>query len=201
MTLKLAYVIRHLEFEGLGNLEDILISCKFTIKYEEDIYPFLKIEIAILETRLSSDYPTLGICLGAQLITKALGSKVYRGSSKEIGWSALHPTNIGKQNFFPHFDSAKTDVLHWHGNAFDLPQGTVLQASTAIYKNQAFTYKSNTLSIKFHSEIIGQNIERLLIDRALETSLTKDVTIQQWRVETRRNSGKLLTQASRLWEK
>src|SRR5262245_27207042 len=63
--------------------------------YEEDKYPFLTAEIGFVKERLSANRPTLGICLGAQLIAKALGSRVYPGRAKEIGWKPLTLTQTG----------------------------------------------------------------------------------------------------------
>jgi GMP synthase (glutamine-hydrolysing) len=63
--------------------------------YEIDAYPFLVREIALLERRLSRGLPTLGICLGSQLIAKALGARVFPGHTKEIGWGRLALTGAG----------------------------------------------------------------------------------------------------------
>lgn len=228
MSLKSAYVIRHLAFENLGNFQDVLISQGFTIKYfeagidnleaidslqpdllvvlggpiaayEEEMYPFLKTEIAILKARIASDLPTLGICLGAQLIAKALGANVYQGNHKELGWGPLELTNAGRKNFFQHLESSKTEVLHWHSDTFDLPKGAVLQASTHFYPNQAFTY-GNILAIQFHPEFIGNQIEKWLIGHALEISLEKDVTIGQLRTETLKKGSDLFVQSIQFWE-
>ena len=64
--------------------------------YDADSYPFLAQEIGILERRLASDRPTLGICLGSQLMARALGARVYPGDVKEIGWGAVQLTDAGR---------------------------------------------------------------------------------------------------------
>ena len=104
---KTIYAIQHLAFEDLGSLEDIFYQLGFRIRYfeagvddltpalnyegltvilggpigvyEEEDYPFLTDEIRLLQQRLASKKPTLGICLGAQLIARALDAKVYAG--------------------------------------------------------------------------------------------------------------------------
>ncbi|MFX5522364.1 gamma-glutamyl-gamma-aminobutyrate hydrolase family protein, partial [Acinetobacter baumannii] len=77
-------------------------------------YPFLKDEIALLKQRLAADKPTLGICLGAQLIAHALGAKVYAGHQKEIGWGPLSLSLRANQVLSPLLNNVH--VLHWHGD-------------------------------------------------------------------------------------
>jgi GMP synthase (glutamine-hydrolysing) len=60
--------------------------------YETEDYPFIVSEIDLIEYRLSRNLPTLGICLGSQLIARALGSRVYKGAVKEIGWGTVDLT-------------------------------------------------------------------------------------------------------------
>jgi GMP synthase (glutamine-hydrolysing) len=57
--------------------------------YQENLYPYLKDEIDLLERRLAMGQPTLGICLGAQVMARALGARVYPGQIKEIGFGAM----------------------------------------------------------------------------------------------------------------
>src|ERR1700674_4054522 len=163
--MKLAAAIRHVHFEDLGAFEATLSehgyetryydagvadlhsphlhSCDLLIvlgapfgAYEEDKYPILTDEIALIERRLAAELPALGICLGAQLFARALGSRVYPGPAKEVGWSPIALTEAGKQGPTRHLGAGP--VLHWHGDTFDLPAGTELLASTAICRNQAF---------------------------------------------------------------
>ena len=129
--MKIALVIRHVAFEDLGLFERTLVAAGYQVRYleagmdeltwieplvpnllivlgapinvnDEENYPFIKDEIEILETRLKSDLPTLGICLGAQLMARALGAKVYPGPQKEIGWKGLQLTNAGQQSPLKH---------------------------------------------------------------------------------------------------
>ena len=136
--------------------------------YDRDIYPFLGDEIALLERRLAAGLPTLGICLGAQLIAQALGAAVYPGPAKEIGWAPVTLTDSGRAGPLAHLDGAP--VLHWHGDTFDLPSGCDLLAYTAICRNQAFARGPNVLALQFHPEAIGKGFERWLIGHACELS-------------------------------
>ncbi|MCJ8278860.1 MAG: gamma-glutamyl-gamma-aminobutyrate hydrolase family protein [Rivularia sp. ALOHA_DT_140] len=142
--MKSATVIRHIAFEDLGSLEIALQRKGYTIKYleagidnladiaptedmlivlggpigayDEQDYPFIVDELRLLEQRLKADLPTLGICLGAQLMARALGAKVYPGVEKEIGWSGIKLTDEGKKSALIDLDVDNIPVLHWHGD-------------------------------------------------------------------------------------
>ena len=137
--------------------------------YEEDRYPFLADELRLLEARLAAGCPTLGICLGAQLMARALGARVYpmSGGRKEIGWAPVSLTPAGERSPLRHLADAAS-VLHWHGDTFDLPTGSDLLASTVICRNQAFAPGRHGLGLQFHPEASGVGFERWLIGHAAE---------------------------------
>jgi GMP synthase (glutamine-hydrolysing) len=141
--------------------------------YQEEEYPFIKAEISLLEDRLKQDLPTLGICLGSQLIARALGAKVYPNHSKEIGWCPLTLTTEGKDGCIQHLDSDHTSMFHWHGDTFDLPSGANLLASTAICKNQIFSFGKHALAFQCHPEVTAQHLEKWWIGHAAELSYNK----------------------------
>ena len=136
--------------------------------YETDKYPFLKQELHSLDKRLAAGRPTLGICLGAQLIVRALGADVYPGGSTEIGWGQVRLTEAGKRSCLAAIENQP--VLHWHGDTFDLPAGSKLLASTDTYPNQAFSYSDNVLALQFHAEADSRRIEQWLIGHTGELS-------------------------------
>ena len=127
--------------------------------YETDDYPFLTSELALLEHRLSRDLPTLGICLGSQLMAKALGSRVFKGPVKEIGWGTIDLTEEGRSSCLEALQGDDAVVLHWHGDTFDLPQGAIRLASNANYENQAFAYGRDALALQFHLEADPRQLE------------------------------------------
>ena len=202
---KTIYAIQHLAFEDLGSLEDVFYQLGFRVRYfeagiddltkafqyegltiilggpigvyETEDYPFLQKEIDLLKVRLEQNLPTLGICLGAQLIAHALGAKVYAGHIKEIGWSSLQ-LRLVKDN--PLMPIANTPVLHWHGDTFDLPEQATLLASSSVYSNQAFQVGTNILALQFHMEVAADTLEKWLIGHTCELRQAK-VNITQLR--------------------
>ena len=210
--MKTLLAIRHVAFEDLGGFETPLKEAGYAIRYadmgvddvaalpspdllavlggpigayEDDLYPYLKDEIVLIASRLKAGQPTLGICLGAQLMARALGARVYPGRAKEIGWKKLTLTAAGEHLLAPLKD---LPVLHWHGDTFDLPEGAANLASTDICAHQAFTYGGHALAFQFHPEAQQAGFERWLIGHAGEIAATAGVTVPQLRVDTDRFS-------------
>ena len=172
--------IRHLAFEDLGAFEDVFREGGLDVRYvdaglddlasldsgEDDIavilggpigacddrkYPFLKAEAAYIEKRLAHGRATLGICLGAQLMARSLGARVYPATEKEIGFFPICLTREGNRSCLASLLGEV--VLHWHGDTFDLPSGAKRLASTRICENQAFSFGDNAIAFQFHPEI------------------------------------------------
>jgi GMP synthase (glutamine-hydrolysing) len=183
-----AVVLRHVAFEDLGLLAPILHEAGWSASYceastqdlsdqsieqadllialggpigvyETERFPFLLKEIAVLERRLAKDRPTLGICLGGQLMARALGSRVFPGLVKEIGWGRVELTDEGQASSLSALAEPRAVVLHWHGDTFDLPAGAARLASNAVYENQAFAYGERALALQFHVEVDPRRLE------------------------------------------
>jgi GMP synthase (glutamine-hydrolysing) len=156
--------------------------------YENDRYLFIDAEVALIQRRLAAGKPTLGICLGSQLMAKALGARVYPSGVKEIGWAPLELTSEGAASCLRHL---ATPVLHWHGDTFDLPVGAVRLASTPACRNQAFRAGRHALGLQFHAEAYGQPLEAWFVGHACEIAGTPTVSVPQLRADTRRFSAAL----------
>jgi GMP synthase (glutamine-hydrolysing) len=154
--------------DGLDALSpDLLIVLGGPIGvYETAFYPFLIDEIRLLAGRIAERRPTLGICLGGQLMAAALGAPVRKGPAKEIGFAPVELTEAGRQSCLSAFEGAP--ILHWHGDAFELPEGATRLASTPLCPNQAFAIGRNILGLQCHPEIGSVGFERWLIGNAGE---------------------------------
>lgn len=214
---KTALAVRHLAFEDLGYFGPALAAEGFAVHYcdvgldalnaanfasadlvivlggpigvyEEDKYPFLATEIRLIEQRLAARRPTLGVCLGAQLMARALGARVYPGPAKEIGFAPIDLTEAGRASCLAAF--ANQPILHWHGDTFDLPAGATLLASTAQFPQQAFSWGRNVIAFQFHPEAGGPGFERWLIGHTCELA-TADISVPALRAEYQRQSPQL----------
>jgi GMP synthase (glutamine-hydrolysing) len=138
--------------------------------------------------------PTLGICLGAQLMALALGGSVTKGPVKEIGLYPLTFTEEGRRSCLGVFEGVS--VLHWHGDAIGLPEGAVRLASTAAFPNQAFSFGSHALGVQFHPEAGGPGFERWLIGHAVELA-EAEIDVPALRGAYREASASLAAKAER----
>jgi GMP synthase-like glutamine amidotransferase len=98
--------------------------------------------------------PTMGVCLGSQLLALAAGGSVSRGDAgQEIGWGPVEFSAAAHVD--PLFEGVpdRVPVLHWHGDTFDLPQGATHLASSRQYPNQAFRVGRCAWGLQFHVEV------------------------------------------------
>ena len=115
-----------------------------------DEEPYVAAEMALMERALAAELPTLGICLGAQLLVRALGGTVAEHPERfaEVGWYPLRATEAGRA-MRPRWPAM---VYQWHREGFDLPAGATLLATGETYPNQAFAIGS-ALAVQFHAEL------------------------------------------------
>lgn len=125
-------------------------------------HPYLLHEMELIREGLEKQIPILGICLGAQLIAKTLGARVFDNAKKEIGWHDVTLTKEGKSDpFFKNFTETE-HLFHWHGQTFEIPPGAVHLARSHLCANQAFRYGSKVYGLQFHLEVDEGIINRWL---------------------------------------
>ena len=112
--------------------------------------PYLRRELAWIERHVADDHRFLGICLGGQLLARALGARVDRHPEglSEIGYYPVHPTAAGAP-LIP----AGLRVYHWHKEGFELPAGAELLARGEAFPHQAYRYGSKIYGLQFHPEV------------------------------------------------
>ncbi len=184
-------VFQHVPYEILGTLDPLLRDAGFRIRYvnfgrypdirpdisrynglvvlggpmncdQSDRFPHLTTEVELIREAIAGGLPVLGICLGSQLIARALGARVYKNPVKEIGWYNLEPTKAGRKDpLFTHFQSSQK-IFQWHGDTFDIPHGAVHLATSPDCPNQAFRYADNVYGLQFHLEVDEPLINRWL---------------------------------------
>jgi GMP synthase-like glutamine amidotransferase len=182
-----AHILQHVSFEGLGSISQWLQARNAKISYtrffkcdglpepesldlvivmggpmsanDEDKFPWLITEKQFIRDAIARSIPVLGICLGAQLIANAMGSKVFRNPVKEIGWFSVQSTPTPEG-----FCAMPKECLafHWHGETFDLPSNAVRLARSIACENQAFQIKRNVVGLQFHLETTADSASALL---------------------------------------
>jgi GMP synthase-like glutamine amidotransferase len=175
-----AHCLQHAPFEGLGSIEpwllangahvsmtrlferpilppiddvDVLVVMGGPMSANDDAeYPWLEPEWRFIRQAIEREKAVLGVCLGAQLIARAMGARVYPNPEREIGWWPI--VGMSPAADMPKWASAgaETTVFHWHGETFDLPPGGTALARSAGCELQAFQLGKRVIGIQFHLE-------------------------------------------------
>ena len=125
---------------------------------EEARYPWLADEKRSIERAIAARKYVLGVCLGSQLIARVLGAKVTRNRHSEIGWFPIERTEGARASAVGRALPARTEVFHWHGDTFALPEGAIQLARSAACEQQGFAYGDRVLALQFHPEMTPETV-------------------------------------------
>ena len=191
-------VIKHESNEGPGTLGDFIKSSGYKVEiaelakgdslpslsecdwiislggpmnvYEEDEYPFLGLEDEFLRGAIEKKVPTLGICLGAQMLAKCMKAEVIRSKVKEIGWCQVRLTKDARYDPLFHGLPESLTVFQWHEDTFAVPVKSVLLATGSECQNQAIRIGHHAWAIQFHPEMTPQMIPNWAKTSTLKSS-------------------------------
>ncbi|HEY2029048.1 MAG TPA: type 1 glutamine amidotransferase [Myxococcales bacterium] len=178
-------VLQHEPLEGPGSLASLLPpGTRIVRAWEEPIpaeadallvlgggmsayddLPFLRDELALIRRSVDAGKPVLGICLGSQLLARALGGTVARAKQPELGFYRVKLLpDAASDRLFAGAPSSFV-ALHWHFDAFTLPPGAVPLAGSTLTPLQAFRYGDRAWGVQFHLEM-----DRALLEAFVESS-------------------------------
>jgi GMP synthase (glutamine-hydrolysing) len=161
------FVVRLDKGHPLPSLQDFdwLVSLGGPMNVDEDAqYPWLAPEKALTRAAIQAGKHVLGICLGAQIIARALGAPVTKNPHPEIGWFPIQTTLEAKTHPVWTAFPVSATVFHWHGDTFEIPDGAVRNASSEACTNQAFTFGQRVLALQFHLEVGSDDVRRFVED-------------------------------------
>ncbi len=144
--------------EGSNSIDALVVMGGPMSANDDDQLPFIREELRLIEAAVKQKIPILGVCLGSQMLAKVLGSKVYPGKKKEIGWYPLQVQPAGGKDPLMKKFPTTTLMFQWHGETFDLPKNSELLASSELYPHQAFRFE-NSYGFQFHSEMTLEMIQ------------------------------------------
>ncbi len=183
-------VFQHVPFEGLGAISDwvagrgaeiefvrwfngetppagnrdpdllVILGGPMSVNDEEQLL-WLRTEKEAVRRALADGVPTLGICLGAQLMAASLGAAVYPNPEKEIGWFAVHAASGAASDALLSLAEPLT-VFHWHGETFDLLPGAMCLASSKACAHQAVQFGPRAIGLQFHLETTAESAALLV---------------------------------------
>jgi GMP synthase (glutamine-hydrolysing) len=176
---------RHVPFEDVGHIRPVLaargiqVECVDLFRNQEispdaanasglifmggpmsanDDLDYLKQELRLIAQAAERGQPMLGVCLGSQLLAKALGGRVYGNPVKEIGWYEVQFCDAATEDpLFSGLGNSRM-TFHWHGETFDLPAGATLLASSEACRHQAFRFGKAAYGLQFHPEVTPEMI-------------------------------------------
>lgn len=201
------HYFQHVVYEGLGSIEEWVTSCGHSLTstrffestglpeisdidwlivmggsmsvHDEAEFPWLVDEKLFIRQAIEAGKTVLGICLGSQLISAALGTRVYKNKDKEIGWLNIELTCFAKTSKLFFDMEGRLKVFHWHGDTFDLPEKAIHLAYSKGCKNQAYLYKEKVVALQFHLELTLTSMRQMIESGREELTVGKYVQTEK----------------------
>jgi GMP synthase-like glutamine amidotransferase len=121
--------------------------------HDDEAHPWLAHERDLIAAAVAAARPVLGVCLGAQQLAVALGGEVTTGPEPEVGIGEVRLTRQAEDDAVFGPVGFTLPCMHWHGDTFSLPAGSVLLARSELYPHQAFRHGERAYGLQFHVEI------------------------------------------------
>jgi len=185
--MKTAFVLQHVPFEGPGRLGPSLRSRGYDVRVlpvfessewpelrtadlvvvmggpmsvdDEASHPWLEPEKRAVREAIDSGVPTLGVCLGSQIIASCLGAAVRPHHEREVGW---YPVHAVRDESLAKALAEPSRVLHWHGDRWELPTGARLLVASEGCDHQAFAIDDHVLGVQYHLEMEPDGVKELI---------------------------------------
>ena len=139
--------LRAVDFAGIVPLGGSMQS------WDEERLPYLREERELLREAVDEGVPVLGICLGGQVLARALGAEVRPAERPEVGWQLVEALPEAADDRLLAHLREPVGVYQWHLDVFDVPDGAVRLARSEQSENQAFRYGERTWGLQFHPEV------------------------------------------------
>ena len=119
---------------------------------EEEPHPWIRTEVRLLRACAEAGLPVAGICLGGQMLARAMGGRVEKNDVQEVGWFPIEVTEEGRKDPILGAAGSNPTVYHWHGDTFHLPEQAVLLARSKACPRQAYRIGETAYGFQFHPE-------------------------------------------------
>ena len=180
---------------------DAVLTCGGAPSATDDSLPWLEAEMAFLRAAHEADIPVLGICLGSQILGRALGGTVTKmKGGMELGWHEVTLTPVGCEDPLHAGIGWTTVQPHWHGDEVStLPDGARLLASSKQCAHQCWAVGQRTYGIQYHPEIREDTLIRWAEDDPKALSAAK-MSMDQLRQDNETHYAAAARLADRLFE-
>jgi len=172
------------DFPKMASFDGLALGGGGQSAWQVEEFPYLEKESHLVKEAMALNLPVLGLCLGAQIIARALGAEVRRAAQKEIGFFPVELLPAGRSDTIVGTLPPRFPATHWHGDVFEIPAGAVCLGSSAMTPHQILRCGPRTLGFQFHLEMTAPLFEELVWDSEdffRDAGLSPEALIQEAR--------------------